>query len=74
LFFGYDDRANAPDRGAVILWRGQSGSTRLMELGCRRLIERGGVAVEAIPLAKMERRSRGVSRDFKLEIEYTAGS
>ena len=40
----------------------------------KKLIEREGVAVEAIPLAKMERRSRGVSRDFKLEIEYAVGS
>ncbi len=37
----------------------------------KKLIDREGVAVEAIPLAKMEKRGRRGSRSYKLEIEYS---
>lgn len=37
----------------------------------KKLIDREGVATEAIPLAKMENRGRRGSRSYKLEIEYS---
>jgi hypothetical protein len=36
----------------------------------KKLIDREGVAVEAIPLAKIENRGRRGSRSYKLEVEY----
>jgi hypothetical protein len=36
----------------------------------KKLIDREGVAVEAIPLAKIEKRGRRGSKSYKLEVEY----
>jgi hypothetical protein len=45
------------------------GSAHLKEAE-KKLIDREGVAVEAIPLAKIENRGRRGSRSYKLEVEY----